>query len=367
MQLISANPAIETKMPYTLVTLFACFGGSFFVTADGLPEECSLGDLARSSQAQVGECLLQTKSSHTSKQPHDASSLPSHLIDLGKRTFGSEEALQQVVAQSTVINVKFGGTPVVLRIRGGDTAAERLGKPTEDGSDYGIDEVSTMEGSNGMINMVDLGGNYGIVTISAFKKMPDALRAVVLEPVPATYFFLCWNLHLNQVPTYYNLDPKEFRARSNEPSVVALFSGVTERTGEEIKMCAHPDWSMNAQASTAMDYACDCSTFICSTTPGISATSLFDEYYGSSEISLLKMDCEGCEFHALPALAKNPNRVKRLIGELHVPDEGLIDIACAYDNGKYVSKLCRLSESEWKSSLPLECGQARKICKWTPP
>jgi len=282
--------------------------------------------------------------------------------------FGSSEALEKVVADSVEVNITYAGIPVLLRMLGKDDAAKRMGGGNEDGQEYGLQDVINDSDPTAKINMIDMGGNYGAVSIAVFKKFRGKVRAVVLEPVPHTYFFLRWNLWQNGVP---DLDKDTFVRNVGETAVIALHRGVTEASGDVLSMCASDDASMNARSTTdakaqgATD-ACDCSVMQCNQTPGISTLELLDEYFPNQEITLLKMDCEGCEYHALPALSKmkNSSRVRRLVGELHLPEERLIDVACKYDNGVYMTKVCRVAHDSWQANLQLDCHPGRKVCKW---
>jgi FkbM family methyltransferase len=290
--------------------------------------------------------------------------LPLELYELCLQTFGSEEACNQVVRESSEIHITYAGVPVTLRILAGDNAAERLGAETEDGQEYGLETLLQLarRKKQEKINMVDMGANYGVVSIATYLKFPGLLRAVVVEPIPSTYFFLRWNLWLNRVPDH-SFD--SFVDRTKPVGVVALHRGVTENEGDSLQMCSQPGWSMNARATEPTDATpCDCEVMTCTTVPGITTHRLFDDFFKLEDITLLKMDCEGCEVHGLPAIARYPLRIHRLVGELHVPEEEHIDIACLFDSGRYMTKVCRLAEDEWSCCLPLDCFPERAKCKW---
>lgn len=313
------------------------------------------------SVAEGGDCLLQ-RHGQVAKMGIARQELPDHLFEMGKQVFKDEEGLNKIVAEATKVTKLFAGVQIELYIRGNDNAAQRLGEKTEDGGEYGLETLlDARHDENGMVNMIDMGGNYGAVTIAVFKKFPGLVRTVVVEPVAPTYFFLRWNLWLNKVP---DVTKEEFMKEPKKPGVVAVFGGATEERHKDLLMCAHPEWSMNAHFVEKFDagWGCDCSIMSCTTVPGITTESLFD-FFGKDAVTLMKMDCEGCEFQALPGLAKDPTRVKRLVGELHVPEEHLIDTACLFDNGRFMTKVCKTAEDTWASSLPLECNQQRKLCR----
>jgi len=291
--------------------------------------------------------------------------LPLHLMELGSLTFGSEESLNEVVSASNEIHIQYAGVPISLRIMAGDNAAERFGADGEDGHDYGLEtlwELANRSPNQEKITMIDMGANYGVVPIAVYKKFPGLLRAVVTEPMPSTYFFLRWNLWLNGIP---DLSDNLFMDASKRAGVLALHRGVTSDVGEKLQMCSSPGWSMNARAVEPTDtIPCDCSVMDCTIVHGVTTDSLFNKFFPQEEITLLKMDCEGCEMHSMRAIAKYPLRVRRLVGELHVPDEDVIDIACLYDSGQYMTKVCKIAEDEWSCCLPLDCVPGRRICKW---
>jgi len=320
--------------------------------------------------AEMGASLLQTKSSGVAKVERSAAEVVRTMVpelqSLGLETFGSPEAFEKAVDESVTLNINFADIPLTLRIKKQDSAQDRLGKLDEVGAEYGIDSLlAVRESDKDMLNMIDIGGNFGAVSIALYNKFPGLVRAVVVEPMAKTYFFMRWNMWLNGI---HHMTKKEFLQNPNRPGVVALNRAVTEKDGDQLQMCAHPDWSMEARSPTIDGIPCDCDHWICTSVKGVSPGSLLQDYFGEQKISLLKLDCEGCEIKALPALASHPGQILRFAGELHVPEEHLIDIACNWDEGKYFTKVCRTGKSwEWKfdSSMKLGCGdKKRPKCKW---
>mmetsp|Transcript_72439 Transcript_72439/g.128702 ORF Transcript_72439/g.128702 Transcript_72439/m.128702 type:complete len:429 (-) Transcript_72439:120-1406(-) len=267
----------------------------------------------------------------------DEGSLPEALVQLGIKLFGSKEKLDKVVKNSQEVEVDYIRMPMKLRIKSGDNAMTRL--PEEGASDeYGIDSL-LQEGAtfHGMINVVDMGANYGVVPIALYKRYPGMVRAVVAEPIHSTYFFLRWNMYLNGVD---DLTGEELAAtgKDRRPGVLAVHRAVAE-ANKEMHVCWSPDNSMNA----AM---CDCDQKpfegLCLPCKSISTEEMF-AYFGKEGIDFLKMDCEGCERHSLPALLKmdgSQKLVKRLVGELHNVPEELEDIACKFNHQTWMTKVC---------------------------
>jgi len=207
------------------------------------------------------------------------------------------------------------------------------------------------------LHLLDLGGNYGFVPIAAFKKYPNELRAVVVEPIPTVYFLLRWNLWLNGIPELQQIEADE-----STPGVLALNRGVTESDGNIVGFCHAPPNSINA-------FACDCRVNShnapeeCMKVTSISTQSLL-ELFDQKPIALMKVDCEGCEASSLPAMINitkdTPDRIRRLAGELHSPSEELQDMACQYENGAHFVKIC-LEDGHYQAS-PLRCDE-RTLCK----
>lgn len=281
--------------------------------------------------------------------------LPPHLLDLGRELLGSEKVLDELVANSRLENITYAGVSVLTRMLQGDMSNGSM--VANGGHQYGL-ETLRKASPTGMLHMLDLGGNYGLVSIAAFKKYPEALQAVVVEPVPTTYFFLRWNMWLNQVP-----ELKEMVANTSIPGIMALQRGVTVSDGEVVEFCYLPPYTTNA-------FACDCkrgaqnSPELCKAVVGISTRSLLG-LFGLEPIALMKVNCEGCEDHSLPAMINvtkdTPDRIKRLVGELHAPTQEVEDIACQHDSGKHFVKTCLTATGKYESA-PLRCGANRTSC-----
>lgn len=281
--------------------------------------------------------------------------LPPHLLELGRQLLGSDENLDELVAQSRAINVTYAGVPVTVRMLNGELSH---GSTVEDGGHYyGLDTLREAV-PTGMLHVLDLGGNYGVAAAAAFKKYPDAVRAIVVEPIPVTYFLLRWNLWLNGIPEL-NGDTQD----ESTPGVMVLNRGVADQDNKTMSFCYLPPHTMNA-------FACDCSPDStnsaeqCKSASGISTRTLMN-LLGESPIALMMVDCEGCEAESLPAVVEtiksSPDRIKRLAGELHAPSHALEDMVCQYNDARFL-KVC-LSSSGHYESEPLRCGQERTSCE----
>lgn len=271
--------------------------------------------------------------------------LPASILTLGWELFGNEHAFFNVVQNSVLVNITHAGVDMMVRMNKADDALTRLG---EEGNFFSYD-LDTMgefhDSSSKLLNMLDIGGNYGVVTIAAFKKYKRSLRVVTVEPIPTTYFFLRWNLFLNGVP---ELSAAEFGMR---PGVLALNRGTAATDGDDLHLCFDPASSMNARM-------CDCNLGDqhCTIVPSVTMAKLMS-MFGTESIAMVKMDCEGCEFQALPALSEAhlSQRVRRLAGELHIPDQNLESIACRWDRGRLMTKCQYTEDNKVACEVPLGC------------
>jgi FkbM family methyltransferase len=283
--------------------------------------------------------------------------LPPHLLTLGIELLGSEDMVDYVVTHTREERVRYAGQKVTLRMVLGDGSNSTM--KDEGGKLYGLDSLPKV----GLINLLDLGGNYGVVSIAAYLRFPNQTRAITVEPIPCTYFLLRWNMHLNGVPEIGLENLAHPNAKESRPTtgMLALWNGVSAVNWEVTDFCYRKPYMMNA-------HICDCTQVPegdeCSKVSGITLDQLF-EYFNEQPITMLKMDCEGCEETALPSLAKaeeeSPGRVQRLVGELHAPSLELEDIACRFDEGRHFVKIC-LKDDEYIGS-PLGCGDSsRSLC-----
>lgn len=138
-------------------------------------------------------------------------------------------------------------------------------------------------------------------------------------------------------------------AEVQNPGVIALNRGSAAVAGQDLHLCFIPKQSMNSRV-------CDCKAGEenCVIVPSITVDRLAG-MFGTQPIAMVKMDCEGCEFQSLPALAQMPvvTRIRRLAGELHIPDKEIEEIACRWDHGRLISK-CQKNGPLWSD---VECDK----------
>lgn len=289
--------------------------------------------------------------------------LPPHLYKLGLKLLKREVVLDAIVADTRLETYPHAGVNVTFRITTGDRV---------DGVDqYGLNSLGNSSKGGGMINMLDIGGNLGRVSITAFKQLPRKMRIVVAEPVPTTYFLLRWNLWLNKVP---ELTLSEFQSSPKRPGVLALHSGIASKDGQTVGMCYTPPWTLGSRI-------CDCKVeeprvpkkWMKQCLPMVGHTMhYFLRLFGDANIGLLKLDCEGCEHEAVPQLKKHlqtsGQQIMRFAGELHEQRNNIEDLACKFEGGRWFEHVCFIEAQPkgWFKTVPLSerCkkGSGRESC-----
>lgn len=304
-------------------------------------------------ESEAKQCLMQRQHQISRNRParnlHEV--LPEPILALAWRLFEKETRIIDLVENSELVNITYAGVDMSLRMNKADDATRRLG---EEGkwSSYDLDTLGDQrgEGSKGALNMLDLGGSYGVVSIAAFKKYAKRLRVVTVEPIPTTFFFLKWNLYINGVP---EIEKIALEHKSAAPGVLALNRGTDDVDGKDLHFCFDPKSSMNSRVCK-----CKRGDAQCLIVPSVTVDSLAG-MFGKEAIAMVKMDCEGCEFKTLPALAdsKVAQRVRRLAGELHLPDRKLEELACRWDKGRLMSKCQQSSNDDIECGVELTCPE----------
>lgn len=290
--------------------------------------------------------------------------LPEELRQLGVDLLGSEAKLDELVFNSRLEHIEYVGIHLLLRMVNGDYSNSTLVDEGSSNHLYGLDrlkEVHDRHPKQSGINMIDIGSNYGAVSIAAFKMYPRMLRAVAVEPIPSTFFFLRWNMWLNGVPALEVHDVQ--KPQLGKTGILAFNRGVVANTGDLVDFCYTPPLTMNALMCSCLDPNQQDSAQH-RQVPGVTVRSLVD-LFGSSPITLAKLDCEGCEFSSLPAvrdiIAEAPDRIRRLVGELHYPNRDVEDVACRFDQGRFFVRLCATRQSA-AEGMPLSCGEQPVAC-----
>mmetsp|Transcript_42600 Transcript_42600/g.75443 ORF Transcript_42600/g.75443 Transcript_42600/m.75443 type:complete len:450 (-) Transcript_42600:89-1438(-) len=276
--------------------------------------------------------------------------LPKELQNMGEQFFGSKENTETLLANTLVANITYGGTVITIAYRKGDDVYSRFCAQCPQGEEYGLDKIleqvtafdqafeQRRQNSNGrMINMIDIGGHIGVVSLAVYKKYPGMVRSVVVEPVRLSYFYLMVNLWLNNVPSIPNDEngmPK--------PGITAIQKAVDSVKDQQTTMCV-PGLATNTMSAFALSWSnsnakpCNCCANGCpDACVGVLSANM-DMVFGffpGEDITLLKVDCEGCEAQVLASL-ENPEfgqRVKKLAVEMHNQNNVVALKACEHPN-----------------------------------
>lgn len=323
---------------------------------EGYDARTKLGAVEEPQGCQAERLLLQLQQkrevSRKSVIPDLHELLPEPILALAWTLFEKEDVIVNVVENSLLVNFTYAGVDMSLRTSTNDAANSQLGVKANR-FDYELDSLGddSKHKDKGMLNMIDMGGSYGIVSIAAYKKHAKHLRLVTVEPEPTTYFFLKWNLYINGVPDISEASSGE---QLKTPGVLALNRIPTEFDGHDLHFCSNP-------SEVVTFTACDCEPDEkhCVVVPSITVEHLAG-MFGNETIAMVKMDCEGCDYH-LEAMARpeiSP-RIRRFAGELHLPDENIEELACRWDNGRLVSKCLKKDNDELECGLGLKCPHRR--------
>jgi len=291
--------------------------------------------------------------------------LPPHLFQAGLTVFDTEEILDSIVANTDLKEESYADVPLNVRIVTGEAFNLK--------DNYGIanlrqslDSVGKLQSNSTMLSMLDIGGNYGRISIATFKQFPANLRVIAVEPMPRTHFLLRWNLWLNGVP---ELGEEEFLNNHSKPGVLALNNGIGNVDEKITGFCGQA-------GSTMGDRVCNCSKGFtnldgehCVNVVSKSLDTLVSMLgvQESKEITFLKMDCEGCELDVIPSLvnlhATTGLRVHRFAGELHNMPNELEDVACKAEQGEWFVSMCVQNKSAELPRGTLLTVPTRDRCK----
>lgn len=237
--------------------------------------------------------------------------VPAQLWDLGVKLLGSKEKLTALAAAThPPCSIKIGGFDVQFVMPADDEwGVKGLEKEHgEGGGDvYGMRRMS----ETGV--MVDIGANIGDTAILAAKLRPK-MQVIAFEPVPPTYFYMLWNMHLNNVAPL----SAEDLGKPGKAGVLALNEVVGDgHTDMKVKWPEPSEGSLTWSATTHDKFRGNFSNEKMVHSEDL--PKLLKQHDVTS-VDFLKLDCEGCEYFVVPMLhdlVADKDKLKHLALEAH--------------------------------------------------
>lgn len=244
--------------------------------------------------------------------------IPDQLKDVGLQVFGSQAKLDAAAANilqprdaTLVAQMKFKLSAACddYIAKGGNVAV--LEKESVDDG-YGF---KLMDPNTGGV-FVDIGGNIGDTALVMARRFPKA-QIIVFEPIPITYFTLRLNLFHNDV-TILTEDDIGKKAR---PGVLPLNMVIGNK---DVTLTWNPSQTQAAQVNNDtkkfdLNKAAASDKLESATVKAMQLSKFLRDRH-ALPVSMVKMDCEGCEFSVVPQIEDiiaDKKQVLRFSGEAH--------------------------------------------------
>ena len=232
-----------------------------------------------------GEVLVTTPM-RTCVASLDDRSLPAHLRALGVSLFGSEEELSVLLEDHQMRLLTFQGVPVRVH---GRRSATSWWEVIEGEAAMSLNYILDRWPFNQSGVFIESGANAGTNVVLAALRFPH-LHIVAIEPVHESFFFMMMSLVDNGVPV---LDPSTCALEGLVPGVLALHNGLT-KDRRTLHITYDPTISRGATtARSGVHPTMHIVTVKGTTMPDVITT------YQITAISLLRLDCEGCEYEVV--------------------------------------------------------------------
>eukprot|EP00927_Polykrikos_kofoidii_P066326 TRINITY_DN61950_c0_g1_i1.p1 TRINITY_DN61950_c0_g1~~TRINITY_DN61950_c0_g1_i1.p1 ORF type:complete len:358 (+),score=38.18 TRINITY_DN61950_c0_g1_i1:59-1132(+) len=254
--------------------------------------------------------------------------LPDENVD----TVRDQAMWEHLVLNATELtHTKLGGADVVVRYF--KRWAGQIPWFFEDVVEYGFDKLYLPAQGSGFW-AVDLGANIGVMTLELLKRNP-LLRVLSVEPSPSLFRYLVWNLRANGVA---------HRTVALNMAIGAIDGSMTLQ--EYITMPSRA--SLREKSSTSNGDSEDLGSLV-----DVPVRTLLQALELArirlDDVSVLKVDCEGCEWNLLsvPSLWSSVNSGRiMLASELHLP-EGRSE-----------------EELEWQRLVQMFCADSPQLSDW---
>jgi len=234
------------------------------------------------------------------------------LSSLGGVNFDFDDFLKQTTRPH---KVNFGGGQSIVLVRTTSDARSNTWRDVRE--DTAADEYHILPNPDGIMTtdmedgiMLDIGSNIGTQAIMA-AKFHHRSQVIALEPSPASYFYLRWNMHLNGVRLL-----KESEVSKDGPSGILALNTAATRDGRTVSIQIPENFDSEQVTTSFLQHRRMIHVDVQSTTLPILLNK-----YRINIIKVLKVDCEGCEHEVLPAIADryicDRKRLQCIEGELH--------------------------------------------------
>jgi len=200
-----------------------------------------------------------------------------------------------------------------------DVTTPNLVRPEVAKDHYRLLNLPQLEGE-----VLDIGSHVGAVAILLARTQPNLARIHAFEPSPLNYFFLVWNVHLNNVTD--RVIPRHIGLSSTGKSATFVVSTV-DSTGNRMRTVGDARngevWGGGGQQTTVKTMRLDNFLQLCRV----------------SSVSYVKLDCEGCEYEIVPANeAFFASAVSHLSGELHTVSSTIASKAALSSTRRIICK-----------------------------
>lgn len=289
--------------------------------------------------------------------------IPAPLEESGKVLFGWRD-FHELCQRIVISNHTYAGIRMQMATLSEDDTLARM--RSESADPYRLRRLSAdqhvVQIKEGLI--LDVGSNMGEFAVAAAMLAPT-LQVIAVEPTPVAYWLLRLNLHMNlrdrhpiegdmTIETMLNARAV---ARRNQPanSVLAFNAAVGDGSVKSTTVMYNTRFTQNAVTGVRASKSGGWDS------REVDVINLKDLIHGR-RVAYLKIDCEGCEFQAIPAISKmfaDRHRIALFGGEMH-----LNTLAPSYEGAAVRPSLGQA----WETSQLLSkrgCASESSGNKWT--